>query len=93
MDRRRRPNVKNMSFDISRNSESQRRDKNDDKSNQGKGIQSHGCEGFGHIKAECPTHLKKQKKGLYVSWSDDDEPESERDDENAKHVTTLIGRC
>ena len=38
------------------------------KSTQGKGIQCHECEGFGHTRAECPTYLKKQKKNLSVTW-------------------------
>jgi hypothetical protein len=63
IDRRRGPNGKNISFDINRNSESQRKDRNDDKTCQGKGVQCHACEGFSHFRAECPTYLKRQKKG------------------------------
>ena len=84
--------LKNILFDISRNSESQRRDRNDDKTNQGKGVHCHGCEGFGHFKAECPTHLKRQKKGLSISRSDDDVSENEPDDENSNHVIALTER-
>ncbi|XP_050895145.1 uncharacterized protein LOC127101741 [Lathyrus oleraceus] len=40
---------------------------------------------------ECSTYLKKQKKGLSISWSDDDS-KGEPDDETAKHVTTFSGR-
>jgi len=67
MDRRRRPNVKNISSDIGKNSDSQRKTKAEEQPNQGKGLQCYGCEGFGHVRSECPTHLKKQHKGYSVS--------------------------
>jgi hypothetical protein len=67
MDKRPKPNVKNMSFDIKKNASSQRKAKIDENINQGKGIQCHECEGFGHIRSKCPTYLKKQKKGLSMS--------------------------
>jgi len=38
----------------------------DDERNQPKGVQCHECEGFGHIKTECATFLKKQKKSLFI---------------------------
>ena len=38
-----------------------------------------------------PHISKETKKGLYVSWYDDDNSESETDDEAAKHVTALTG--
>src|SRR3954462_8099397 len=90
MDQKPRPNVKNISSDISRSYDSGRRDKSEEKYNHSKGIQCHGCEGYGHIRAECPTYLKKQKKGLSVSWSDEDS-ESDFEEESAKHVTALTG--
>lgn len=93
MDRIPRPNVKNMSFDINKNNHSQRKDRTEEKPNQGKGVKCHGCKGLGHIILECPTYLKKQKKGLFVSRSDDDDSEGEPDDETSKHVTSLTGRC
>ena len=89
MDRRSRPNVRNIPFDIRKGSEYQR--KSEEKPSQSKGIQCHGCEGYGHIKAECPTHLKKQRKGLSVCWSDD--TESEHESESDKDVNALTGRC
>ncbi|XP_050920063.1 uncharacterized protein LOC127137667 [Lathyrus oleraceus] len=69
-----------------------KRTRSEERFNQGKGIQCHGYEGFGHIRAKCPTYLKKQKKGLSVSWSDYDNSESESKDEVVKHVTDLTGR-
>ena len=35
---------------------------------------------------------QETKKGLFVSWSDDDNYESEPEDEVAKHVNALTGR-
>ena len=71
MDRNPRSNVKNISSDIHKSNEFGRK-RAEDKSTQGKGIQCHGCEGFGHIRAECPTYLKKQRKNLFVTWSEED---------------------
>jgi hypothetical protein len=82
IDQRGRPNVKNISSDIRKRSTSE------EKFNQGKGIQCHGCEGYGHIRAECPTYLKMQKKGLSVTWS-----EGDSEGESAKHVTALTSAC
>ncbi|MCH79544.1 gag-protease polyprotein [Trifolium medium] len=56
-----------------------------------KGVCCHECEGFGHIRTECPTFLRKQKKGLVVSWSDTDDSEGES--ESAKLVNALTGTC
>lgn len=39
----------------------------EDKPNGGKGTQYFDCEGFGHIKVEYPTFLKKQIKGLPIT--------------------------
>ncbi|XP_050889874.1 uncharacterized protein LOC127095195 [Lathyrus oleraceus] len=69
-----------------------RRSRTKERSNQGKGIQCHGCEGFRHIRDEYPTYLKKQKKGLSFSWSDEDNSESEPEEEADKHVTALTRR-
>lgn len=83
-----RPKSIEKNSESSKSGELSKKTKSDDK---GKGIQCHGCEGFGHIKAECPSYLKKQKKGLAVTWSDEDyESESE---ESAKHITALTSVC
>src|ERR1044072_3058372 len=74
-DRRSRPNVNDKmsdnvkKFDNSRNAGFQRKYKDDEKPSKAKGIQCHECEGYGHIKTECTTLLKKKKKGLMVTWS------------------------
>ncbi|CAJ2666703.1 unnamed protein product [Trifolium pratense] len=61
----------------------------DEKSAPNKGVQCHECEGFGHIRSECGTFLKKQKKGLTVTWSDEDS-EGEADTAKAIHVLTSV---
>ena len=66
MDRNPRSNVKNISSDIHKSNEMGRK-RSEEKYSQGKGIQCHECEGFGNIRAECPTYLKKQKKNLSVT--------------------------
>ncbi|KAL3034124.1 hypothetical protein AAZX31_02G175300 [Glycine max] len=88
MDRRQKPHVQNIPFDIRKGSEYQKR--SDEKPSHNKGVQCHGCEGYGHIKAECPTHLKKQRKGLSVCRSDDTESEQESDSD--RDVNALTGR-
>ncbi|CAJ2638184.1 unnamed protein product [Trifolium pratense] len=62
----------------------------DEKSAPNKGVQCHECEGYGHIITECATFLKKQKKGLTVSWSDED---SEEEADTAKSIHALTGVC
>ncbi|PNX59190.1 gag-protease polyprotein, partial [Trifolium pratense] len=62
----------------------------DEKSALNKGVQCHECEGYGHIRSECGTFLKKQKKGLTVSWSDED---SEGEADAAKAIHALTGVC
>ena len=38
-----------------------------------KGIRCYECEGYGHIRAECPNFKKKEQKSLQSTWSDDEE--------------------
>ncbi|CAJ2633234.1 uncharacterized protein LOC123890825 [Trifolium pratense] len=91
MDIRPRTNATDISRNINRNISNQRKPRTDDKPNQSKGVQCHECEGYGHIRTECATYLKKQKKGLSVSWSDEDDSEGEA--ETAKHINALTGVC
>ncbi|MCI21247.1 gag-protease polyprotein, partial [Trifolium medium] len=93
MDRRPRTNVKNIPQDISRNNNFQKKTKTDEKPNQGESVQCHECESYGHIRTECATYLKKQKKGLTVTWSDEDESEEEVEFEVANNITALTGIC
>ncbi|TYJ96619.1 gag-pol polyprotein [Cucumis melo var. makuwa] len=46
----------------------------------GKGIRCHECEGIGHIQTERATYLKRKKKILVATFSDE-EDYSESDDE------------
>ena len=48
--------------------------------------QCHGCKGFGHIKIECPTHLKAQgKPDMNASLSDSDLDISSSSKETSSH--------
>ncbi|MCI04313.1 gag-protease polyprotein [Trifolium medium] len=89
MERRPRPNARNIRFDISKQGSTPKKTRNDEKENQGKGVQCHECEGFGHIRLECATYLKKQKKSLNVSWSDEEDSECEFDNESTKQVNAM----
>ena len=92
MDWKSRSNVQNKSLDISKNQDVGRRSRTEEDSNQGKRVQCFECEGFGHVKTECPTYLKRQQKGLSVLWSKG-ESDSDLEEESAKLVTTLTGIC
>ena len=67
---------------------SSRRSKTEDKNNK---IKCHECEGYGHLRAECPTYLKKQK-GYSVTWSDGDS-DSDSEKVDAKHAIAFTGVC
>src|ERR1044072_5435879 len=75
-------------IDNSRNTSFQCRGKDDERPNKSKGIPCHECEGYEHIRPECPTFLKKQKKGMMVTWSDE-ESEDGSEDITANIVITL----
>jgi hypothetical protein len=90
---RARRNVKNIQFDISKQGTTSVKTKTDDKPNQSKGVQCHECEGYGHIRSECATYLKKQKTGLSVTWSDKDGSENELENEASNHVSAMTGVC
>ncbi|MCI39208.1 gag-protease polyprotein, partial [Trifolium medium] len=93
MDKRSKSNMPSTKFDISKQINNQRRTRGDENISQSKGLQCHECEGYGHIKAECPTFLKRQKKSLAVTWSDEDDSEEETDSESAKLVNALTSVC
>ena len=63
-----------------------------DKGNQSKEVRCHEYEGFGHIRTECATFLKKQKKSLNVAWFDEDVSERISEYDYTKRVTALTGR-
>lgn len=66
---RSRGNGRNIRWNTDRQQGNQRYE---EKNSRYKGVQCHECEGYGHIRTECATFLKKQKKGMIVSWSDDE---------------------
>lgn len=80
--RKARPNAPGRRYD-NKNAESskvpefQRKNQEEDKAAKTKGVQCHECEGFGHIRPECPTFLKKQKKSMITTWSDDESDDDE----------------
>ncbi|KAK2355658.1 gag-protease polyprotein [Trifolium repens] len=87
---RNRQNGQSIQFDINKQQNSLKKTKSEEKSSQGKGVQCHECEGYGHIRSECGTYQKRQKKGLTVSWSDED---TDEESESARHATALTGTC
>ncbi|CAJ2670392.1 unnamed protein product [Trifolium pratense] len=91
MDKRPRSNFKNNALGTMRSNENQGKPKNDEKSNLNRNIRCHECEGYGHIRPECPTYQKRTKKGLTVSWSEDDNSEDDTASVTAKHISVLTG--
>lgn len=59
---RQRTNVEEKVPHNFKNNGPQCKNKDENKPNKVKGIHCHECEGFGHIKSECPKFLKKQKR-------------------------------
>ncbi|KAG9453441.1 hypothetical protein H6P81_006345 [Aristolochia fimbriata] len=58
----------------------------DDSTQKKRGIQCHECDGFGHVRSECPS---KRRNSYAISWSDDETEESSSDgDELISHYTT-----
>ncbi|KAK2444948.1 putative mitochondrial protein [Trifolium repens] len=90
VDRRARQNGQNIRFDINKQQNNVKKARPEEKSGPVKELQCHECEGYGHVRTECATFLKKQKKGLFVSWSDED---SEEGEESARHVSAMTGVC
>jgi len=70
-------NGENIRFNIDKQQRNAENDRTNEKNNQYKGVQCHECEGYGHIRTECATFHKKQKKGMIVSWSDDEEADGD----------------
>ncbi|XP_062099439.1 uncharacterized protein LOC133805313 isoform X2 [Humulus lupulus] len=57
-----------------------------------KGIQCRECECFGHIQSECANTIKKNKKVLAATWSDN-ESESSDEEENYNLTLTSVFSC
>ncbi|KAK2376831.1 gag-protease polyprotein [Trifolium repens] len=88
VDRRPRRNVQHIQPDISKQGNISAKTETDDES-----VQCYECEGYGHIKTECATYLKKQKKGLAVTWYDEDISDNELEGVAANHVSATTVVC
>ena len=52
------------------------------------GPQCFGCQGYGHMKFECPTYLKSKGKAMAVTLSDGEVSDNESDcDEDGNFIT------
>ena len=50
--------------------------------------QCFGCQGYGHVKSECPTFLRSKGKAMAVTLSDDEVSDNESDsDEDGNFIT------
>ena len=57
-------------------------------SNNSMGQQCFGCQGYGHVKLECPTFLRSKGKAMAVTFSDDEVSDYESDsDEDGNFIT------
>jgi hypothetical protein len=89
VDRRSRRNVQHIQPGISKQGNTSAKTKAD----ENKGVQCYECEGYGHVRTERATYLKKQKKGLAVTWSDEDNSNNELENVAANHVSAMTGVC
>jgi len=70
-DKRTRSNGQNIRLNIDNQPSKDKMARADEKNPQYKGVQCHECEGYGHIRTECATFLKKTKDKfgcLMVRW-------------------------
>ena len=52
------------------------------------GQQCFGCQGYGHVKSECPTFLRSKGKAMAVTLSNDEDSDNESgNDENRNFIT------
>ena len=63
-------------------------------SNNSMGQQCFGCQGYGHVKSECPTFLRSKGKAIAVTLSDDEisdhESGSDKDGNSIAFTNTTI---
>jgi len=52
-------------------------------------IQCRECDGYGHIQSECANTLKKRKKSLNVTWSDEDSEGNQEDDDDVNNYVAF----
>jgi len=92
VNRRSKGNGQNIRFNTDKQQSNPRNDRIDEKNSRYKGVQCHECEGYGHIGTKCATFLKKQKKGMIVSWYDNEEADGDVESDTAKRVTAMTRR-
>lgn len=63
---------------------------NEEDLNSGKGTHYFEYGGYGHIRPEFPNYIRRQKKGLTITWYDS---ESEDEGETANNVMAYSRRC
>ena len=64
------------------------REKVGQSSNNFMGFQCFGCQGYGHMKSECPTYLKSKDKAMAVTLSDSEVSNDELEcDEDGNFIT------
>ena len=52
------------------------------------GQQCFECQGYGHVKSECPTFLRSKGKAMVVTFSNDEVSDNESgSDENGNFIT------
>ena len=57
-------------------------------SNNSMGQQCFGCQGYGHVKSECPTFLRSKGKAMAIALIDDDVSDDESgNDEDGNFIT------
>ena len=70
------------------------REKVGQSSNNSIGPQCFGCQGYGHMKSECPTYLKSKGKAMVVTLSDDkisdDKSKCDEDGNFIAFTTTVV---
>ena len=67
------------------------REKVGQSSNNSMGYQCFGCQGYGHIKSECPTYLKSKGKAMTVTFSDNEVSDDESGcDEDGNFIAFTI---
>ena len=70
------------------------REKVGQSSNNFMGPQCFGCQGYGHMKSDCPTYLKSKGKAMAVTLSDgevsDDESECDEDGNFIAFIATAV---
>ena len=60
-------------------------------SNNSIGPQCFGCQGYGHMKSECPTYLKSNGKAMAVTYSDGEVSNDESEcDEDGNFIAAVV---